>query len=254
MDPNTATPAAPVAAPASSATAGLLGDGKPAAPAAATPDAVSAPAAAPADGAAAAATTEEKPAGEIKMPGKDATPEDWAAFYKSIGAPDSADAYQLPVPEGDDGAFAKTAAEWFKDAGVLPQQAEVLATKWNEFQTQFASEQAAAAEAAETARIQALDVKNRAEAESLKTEWGKSHDANTELAKRAVRQFLPSEQAADVLTSLEERLGYAGVMKIMHNIGKSLGEDVAAGLGDSAAGNGRDMSFDAVANRFYGNK
>lgn len=250
MDPNVATPAAPAAAPVSSATAGLLGDNTPAAaPAAAAPAAAPA-AAAPGE----APKTDDAPAGEIKMPGKDATPEDWAAFYKSIGAPDSADAYKLPLPEGDSGEFAKTAAEWFKDAGLLPQQAEKLATKWNEFQTQFAAEQTAAAEAAETARIQALDVKNKAEAESLKTEWGKSHDANTELAKRAVRQFLPGDQAADILTALEDKLGYAGVMKFMHNIGARLGEDSAAGLGDAAQGGGRDMSFDAVANRFYGNK
>jgi hypothetical protein len=242
------TPAAPAAAPVSSATAGLLGDNAPAAAAA--------PVTPPVDAAkfGEASKADDQPAGKIKMPGKDATPEDWAAFYKSIGAPDSADAYKLPLPEGDSGEFAKTAAEWFKDAGLFPQQAEKLATKWNEFQTQFNAEQTAAAEAAETARIHALDTKNKAEAESLKTEWGKSHDANTELAKRAVRQFLPGNQADDILNALEDKLGYAGLMKFMHNIGARLGEDSAAGLGDAAQGGGRDMSFDAVANRFYGNK
>lgn len=246
MTDQVATPAAP-AVPATSATAGLLGD-------AVQPTATPAPAPADPAAAPAAAPTEPAPApeGMVKMPGKDATPEQWAEFYKAIGAPESADAYQLPVPEGDTGEFAKTAAEWFKEAGILPKQAEALATKWNEYQAQFMAEQTKAVEAAETARLQALDTKNKAEAEALKTEWGQAHEANAELAKRAVRQFLPQDQAADILTALEDKIGYAGVMKFMHSLGKRLGEDNVAGLGEPQQGQGRDMSFEGIAARMYG--
>jgi hypothetical protein len=167
----------------------------------------------------------------LTLPAKDAPPEAWAEFYKAIGAPDKAEAYELPVPEGEDGAFAKTAAEWFKDAGLLPQQAQALASKWNE----FTAAQAAAAQAEEAARIQALDTKNKAEEQALKTEWGQQHDANMELARRAVRQFVPGDKAADVVAALEDRLGYAETIKLMHAIGKGLGEHDAPGLGRSAA-------------------
>ena len=204
---------APAAAPAAPATPGAA----PAVPAA------SAPAADP--GAAPAAP--ETPA--LTVPGKDAPPEAWAEFYKAIGAPDKAEAYELPVPEGDTGEFAKTAANWFKEAGLLPQQAQALAAKWNEFSTA----QAQAAEAAEQQRIAALDQKNKAEEASLKTEWGQSHEANMELARRAVRQFIPSEKAADVVSALEDKLGYAETIKLMHAIGKGLGEHDAPGLGRS---------------------
>lgn len=163
----------------------------------------------------------------MKLPGKDATPEQWAEFYKAVGAPETPEAYDLPVPEGQDGVFAKTAATWFKDAGLLPQQATALAAKWNEFTTA----QAAAAEAAETQRIAALDTRNKAEEAALKTEWGQSHDANMELARRAVRQFVPGDKAADVVSALEERLGYAETIKFMHAIGRGLGEHDAPGLG-----------------------
>jgi hypothetical protein len=201
--------AAPAPAPAATAAAPVV-----------APDATTAPAAAPA----------EPETLALSLPGKDATPEQWSEFYKAIGAPDKAEAYELPVPEGDDGAFAKTAAEWFKDAGLLPQQAQALASKWNE----FATAQAQQAEQAEAARIQAMDTKNRAEEQSLKTEWGQAHEANMELAKRAVRQFIPGDKAPDVITALEDKLGYAETIKLLHSIGKGLGEHDAPGLGERA--------------------
>lgn len=199
----------------------------PAAPAAAAPTApaAAAPVAAAAPAAGDPPATPETPA--LTLPAKDAPPEAWAEFYKAIGAPDKAEAYELPVPEGDTGEFAKTAATWFKDAGLLPQQAQALAAKWNEFSTAQAQAQAAA----EQARIAALDTKNKAEESALKTEWGQQHEANMELARRAVRQFVPSEKAPDVIAALEDRLGYAETIKLMHAIGRGLGEHDAPGLG-----------------------
>ena len=207
--------------------ADLLGDpapaAAPAAPAAADPAPAPAPAAEP--GAA-------EPAA-LKLPANDASPEDWAAFYKSIGAPDSADAYKLPVPEGDTGEFAKTASEWFKDAGVLPQQAEKLAGKWNEF---VAAQQQAEA-AAETARIQALHAKNLAEKDELANEWGQRATENVEFARRAAKQFFPAEQATNVIAAIEGVLGYKETIKFLHGIGKGLGEhDATAGLGGQTGG------------------
>lgn len=205
--------------------------GDPAAPAAAaapTAPAAAAPVAAAAPAAGDPPAVPETPA--LTLPAKDAPPEAWAEFYKAIGAPDKAEAYELPVPEGDNGEFAKTAASWFKDAGLLPQQAQALAAKWNEFSTAQAQAQAAA----EQARIAALDTKNKAEESALKTEWGQQHEANMELARRAVRQFVPGDKAPDVIAALEDRLGYAETIKLMHAIGRGLGEHDAPGLGRSA--------------------
>lgn len=225
--PAAPAPAAAPAAPASAALAALGGTPAPAAAPAADPAA--APAAAP------EADPNAKPdEPALKLPGKDATPEQWAEFYKQLGAPDSPDAYKLPVPEGDSGEFAKTAATWFKDAGILPQQAEALATKWNEFQ----AAQIKAAADAEAARIQALDTQNRKQEADLRNEWGQQHEANMELAKRAVRQFIPEAQRDSVITALEDKLGYAETIKLLHNIGRGLGEHDAGGppgLGDKNA-------------------
>jgi hypothetical protein len=216
------------------ATAALTGDPAAAAPAAAPAAAAPAAAAAtpPAGDPAAAETT------ALTLPGKDASPEQWAEFYKQIGAPDTPEAYELPVPDGEDGAFAKTAASWFKDAGLLPQQAQALASKWNEFATAQSQAQAEA----ETQRIAQLDQKNKTEEATLKNEWGQNHEANMELARRAVRQFIPSEKAGDVISALEDRLGYAETIKLMHSIGRGLGEHDAPGLGRAQTPARRDAA------------
>jgi hypothetical protein len=181
------------------------------------------------------AETTEQPA--LKVPGKDATPEEWQAFYKQIGAPDSAEAYELPTPEGDDGQFAKTAAEWFKDAGVLPQQAQILATKYNEFAAAQQAAQAAAAEQAQQAEIRALHEKNTAEKAELDNEWGQRAPENYEFARRAARQFFPAEKAQDVIAAMESVLGYKGTVQLLHGIGKGLGEhDATVGMGNATSG------------------
>ena len=207
----------------------------------------------PEEGAGASQPTQSAPDTQseptLKLPPKDATPEQWAEFYKQIGAPDSPDAYELPVPEGDPGEFAKTAASWFKDAGLLPQQAQALAAKWNEFQ----AAQSAAAQQAEQQRLAALDSMNRAEEAALKNEWSDRFDANMELGRRAVRQFLPSEQAGDVIAAIEDKIGYAATMKLFSQIGQGLGEHDAAGLGGSALR--PDMTpMQSLAARMYGPK
>lgn len=190
----------------------------------------------PADSATTEPTADEAPT--VKLPGKDATPEQWADFYKSIGAPDKADAYELPLPEGDSGEFAKTASEWFKEAGLLPQQAKALATRWNE----FTLAQQKAYEVSEQARIQALDTKNKAEEVALRTEWGQKHDGNMELARRAARQFIPQDKVSDVVTALEDKLGYAETIKLLHSIGKGLAEHDAPGLGQQTGGGRKSIA------------
>lgn len=227
---------APVAAPAApNAAADLLG-GAPA------PSAEPAPAPAP-------GAPDLNAAGEqgLKLPGKDATPEQWAEFYKAIGAPEKAEDYKLPVPEGDTGEFAKTAAEWFKDAGILPQQAEKLAGKWNE----FVASQQQSADKAEADRVAALHAKNTAEQADLRNEWGQSHTANMEFARRAATQFFPSEQAGAVITAMEGVLGYKATIQMLHKIGQGLGEhDATAGLG--GAGN-KGAGEKSLAERMYPN-
>ena len=224
MSEATTTEAAAPAAPAENLTAvsAILGNEPAQAPAVD-------PAAPPAD----PAKTEGNPAADsVAMPGKDATPEQWAEFYNKLGRPEAADGYELPVPEGDDGAFAKQASAWMHEAGLSKEQGAKLAAKWNE----LAATQQAAQAKAEADAAQAQHVKNTAEAAELKTAWGQNFDANMHYAKQAATQFLPEGKAADVIAAVESKLGYKATIEFLHNIGKGLAEHDAAGLGSNNTG------------------
>lgn len=181
----------------------------------------------------------------VTIPGKDATADDWSAFYASIGRPETPDKYELPIPEGDDGTFAKQVAPMLHKAGLTNEQAKGLAADWN---AMLASAQAESA-AAEAARVQALEVQSKAEAAALANEWGAKHTENMELARRAVRQFMPGEKASEAITALESVLGYKGTIQFLHGVGKGLGEGDAAGLG----ANNTNAQPKTLAERMYPN-
>lgn len=163
----------------------------------------------------------------LTMPGKDATPEDWSAFYTQIGRPETPEGYDLPLPEGDDGAFAKQMAPVLHKHGVSAEQAKGLAADWNA----MVAAQVAELDAADVAHAAAMNSKNTAEAVALKNEWGQAHEANMHFAKLAVQQFMPSDKAGDVIAAIESKLGYKATIEFLHGIGKGLGEHDAAGLG-----------------------
>lgn len=180
----------------------------------------------------------------LALPGKDATPEEWAEFYAKIGRPETPEGYELPVPEGDDGAFAKQMAPILHKHGITAEQAKGLANDWNAL---VAAQQAEAAKA-EQAEIARLDQQNKAEATELRNEWGAQHDANMHFAKLAAQQFFPAEHAPAVISAIESVLGYKATIQMLHTIGKGLGEHDAAGLG----GNGGGAAPKSAAERLYG--
>lgn len=157
------------------------------------------------------------PENELARIPKEGDAEAWNAFYSRLGRPESADGYSLPIPDGDAGEFAKVAAEWMHEAGLTPAQAQLLAGKNNEFlaaQLQAAQDQAA--------------VESDRQMSELKTEWGQAYEQNTEIARRAAKQFGLSE---DMLSGIEDAIGTKQMMVLFNNIGQGLGEHKAQGIG-----------------------
>lgn len=145
--------------------------------------------------------------------------------------PESPDAYQLPVPEGQDAAFATEAAKWMHEAGVPAAQAQVLAEKWNEY---AATQQ----QAAEVERQQ----QSEADMNSLRKEWGSQYDANAELGRRAVRTFGIEE---DSIEKISLALGDAETLRLFARIGKNLGEGTLT-PDSSASQGGAEKSIEEV--------
>jgi hypothetical protein len=157
------------------------------------------------------------------------SPADALKVLRESAPPETPDAYQLPVPDGEDPAFAKSVAPLMHAAGLSAAQATKLAEGWNQMQ---AAARAQAAQAEEAAVREANALNERQEAE-LRREWAEAFDANSEYARRAVAQFIPGDAAAKqkAVEALEGALGYSGVMKMWAGIGALIKEGTAHGMG-----------------------
>lgn len=136
----------------------------------------------------------------------------WNAVYAKLGRPDTAEGYELPVPEGDTGEFAKTSSSWMHEAGLNKSQAQALAGKWNEH--------VAAQNAAQQAAIQKQSEMDMA---SVKQEWGANFEANKAIVSRAINEFAPPEFVE--MLSKSGLINSPIITNMFLKIGNAIGED-----------------------------
>lgn len=148
-----------------------------------------------------------------EMPGAD-DKEGWSSLYAKLGRPESADGYELPVPEGDTGEFAKTASQWMHEAGLNKQQAQAISSKWNEFQTAQAQ-----------AHQEAIQKQAETDMAAMKQQWGADFDANSAVVRSAVNTFAPPE-FVEMLTN-SGLINNPVITNMFLKIGKAIGEDKA---------------------------
>lgn len=147
----------------------------------------------------------------LVLPKDDAGAEEWSQVYDRLGRPQSPDEYQLPVPDGSDGAFAQEAAGKFHELGLTAKQAEQLVSWFNE--------KSSGALSAQESQVAQSAEKQMSE---LQQEWGKDFDANIEAGRRATRQFGVQEE---MLAKMEGAIGTKEMLKLFASIGKGMGED-----------------------------
>lgn len=169
-----------------------------------------------------------------ELPGAD-DKEGWSALYAKMGRPESAEGYELPVPEGDPGEFAKTSSQWMHEAGLSKQQAQALATHWN-------THQAAQAEAQQAAIAQQVEK----DMTSMKQSWGADFEANSAIVRSAVNTFAPPE-----FIEMLDKSGLINspvIANMFLKIGSAIGEDKAAGASKDPSLSGEKT----IAQRLWG--
>lgn len=147
---------------------------------------------------------------KIPMPKGDTDAEGWSRVYDALGRPKSAEDYNLPVPEGDPGDFAKAAAGKFHELGISAKQASALAEWWNSTaagQREQMMQQSAQATQQDLAALQ--------------REWGQAFDENVQLAKQATREFGLSRE---VLDKMENGMGTKAMMEFLAKVGRGFTE------------------------------
>lgn len=146
--------------------------------------------------------------GMVKLPGKDAKPEDVAAFRKVKGVPETADKYAVYRPDGYEPTEADTEAEkTFLEAahGMHLGQSEVDAL----LKTHYAiigHQQRQQVERAKAAGEAAI--------EDLRAEYGRDYKANIALADRWLATHLAEDMGED----------WKGLMGLRFGDGTALGE------------------------------
>ena len=173
--------------------------------------------------------------GSIRIPGEDASTDDWSAFnakltdkvptllnlssdedearnamYARLGRPDSKDGYKV---EGADPDFL----EWAHDNGLSTAQVKA----WHE-NTQSQAEQ----------NNESSDAQMQEANDLLKKEWGHAYDAKLSQAKNAVLAYADAETQQFLLDS--GLANNAGMIRLMAGIGATLTEEQSAGI-DSGA-------------------
>lgn len=147
----------------------------------------------------------------LRLP-KDETDKDgWGKIYERLGRPAKPEDYQLPVPEGDDGEYAKFISTAMHELGITKKQAQALAAKQNEFVGELTRREAAAYQEA----IKTQDV-------ALRAEWGPAYDKHIQIAKGAFGELGLKPEVVD---AMEKAIGFAETMKFFYTIGSKIGED-----------------------------
>lgn len=145
----------------------------------------------------------------LRLPGKDAKPEDWHPIWQKLGAPEKAEDYGL-AEAGKETEFLKTASGWFHEMRMPKQMAAGLAAKWNEY-----------VGAQQEAEVGKWNQRFDAEVTALKTEWGQDYDKHIDLSNRVLRAagFTPEQQKA-----LEQALGPKAFRQSFAKFGSMVGE------------------------------
>lgn len=170
----------------------------------------------------------------LRLPGKDAKPEDYMAIYRKLGAPEKAEDYGLQAPEGDSGEFLKAATTKFYELGVTKAQASGIA-EWHNAQI----------EASKAASEEKWLASVAADINELKGMWlGDTYNTNVATAKQA---FTAAGMPDEDIVAIEKALGIKKASQYFEILGRPYKEHKFAGTGQAQTFGG--MSPEAAKGR-----
>lgn len=126
----------------------------------------------------------EKQAGSIKIPDENSSDEDREAYHKQMGRPDTAEGYELVLPDGTPESYnldndrLAGYKNVFHKIGLNNNQA-----------TQLLAASVAEETAAEASYLKTINDATTAAVEGLKTDWGDKYEANAAIAQKAAAEF-----------------------------------------------------------------
>jgi hypothetical protein len=185
--------------------------------------------------------------GAVRLPGKDAKPEEIAAYRKAVGVPETADKYAVYRPNGFEPTDADVETEKvFLEAAHamgLP-QAQVDGVLKTHYQLQEAQKRQfdqRAQKAAEAAE------------EDLRAEWGRDYKANVALSNRWLDEHLAPHMGKEWTGLMDKRFAdgtalgeHPGFVKAIHSLARAWADDGLPDLGDSGGGEDIDTRVNTM--------
>lgn len=155
----------------------------------------------------------------LKLPGEEASPEEWEKFYQGLGRPESFDKYELPkdleAPEGYDlDAAREHFSKFAHKNGLTQKQAQGMFKDFLEFEKEnFAKAQTEAKLTFDKAVVKA---------------FGEDYQKDLALAKKAAK-------ALNIGTTLDEEglSAHPVILKMAAELGKYVGEDTFVDPGNT---------------------
>jgi hypothetical protein len=185
----------------------------------------------------------KKTEGMIKLPGKDATPEDIAAYRTAIGVPESADKYELAIPDGEDKAGFEAIAGIVKTAALeAGAPNSVLAPIWSKVLDGLK---------AQNADLEAKGLAlMKADEEALKTEFGAKYDEFVKSGDDALGKFKAGADASKLFEAYGIK-GHPAVRKLLAEIAPLVveGKKIFGKEADAKAGDDWPSSYKYDENR-----
>ncbi len=133
----------------------------------------------------------------VKMPDDKTTPEETSAFYRKLGAPETADGYTKPeLAEGKtyDEEFLSQMSTAAVSEGITNKQFGKLIEKYLGIETAKAEEKIANQNREHDATVQ-----------QLQQEWAGQYDKNLKMSQRAWRELVPADLKEEFTAMLMEK-------------------------------------------------
>lgn len=142
----------------------------------------------------------------VKLPDDSSDLAAMSEVYDKIGRPEAPEKYSFE----DTTDTLKWAKKAFHEVGLSDVQARNLVEKFTEHNSSIE-------EGLNSSKADAI----QQQAGALKSDWGAAYDQNVRIAKNATAAL---GIKPETIESMEEAMGFAEVMKLMHNIGSKVGE------------------------------
>lgn len=161
----------------------------------------------------------------VKLPTKsfEEDPKAWEGVFGKLGRPESADGYEISVPEGMQGSedAVNWAKETFHKLGLTKRQGEDFIKAWNDW--------AVSSQAENDTKRKYDDI---AAEKELRMKWGAAYDKNVSGAFSAAKQLGFKQEE---IATLEQTFGKVRTYEMLQSVFEKVGEDSFVS-GDGASG------------------